>query len=136
MLFFDVLPCPPHFLPFAFHPASANLAELAMPRGESVFRHADDTLDEVRALLTDNDGWRVGVAAYQAGDDRTVNHPEAVETADLQFGIDHSHVVHPHLAGADRVVVGLAGPKRVFSQIIIGDRARTRHALGDEKLLE
>ena len=55
-----------------------------------------------------------------------------VEAAHPQLGIDHGHLVHAHLAGADRVVVGLAVLPGIGEEVGVALRLGPRQALGAE----
>ena len=54
----------------------------------------------------------------------------------LQVGLDDGHGVGAHLAGADRMMVGLAGAEGVFGQLLVARRrpARAARSASDERL--
>jgi len=65
--------------------------------------------DQVGAFLADHDRGCVGVAADQRGHDRCVGYAQPVDAAHAQLVVDNGHRVvgQAHLAGADRVVLGI-----------------------------
>ena len=78
----------------------------------------------------------VGAFVFAAGQQRhdgRVDHAQAVETAHLQRRVHHRHVVAPHLAGADRVIIRLGGLASVGGDLGVAPGVRARVALGQDE---
>ncbi len=57
-------------------------------------------LDQVRRLLGNHDGRRIGVAADQRRHDRGIDDPKSLQSAHTQFGVHYGRVIDTHLAAS------------------------------------
>ena len=54
----------------------------------------------------------------------------------LRSGVDHRHRSRAHAAGADGVMVGLAGAEGVVGQLLVGGEVAAGHAHGQQEGLQ
>ncbi len=73
-------------------------------------------------------GRRVGVRADEAGHDRAVADAQPIEAVDPKLRIDHGHRIHPHAAGADRMVGGAAVLPGIGLELAPGSAPRRRES--------
>ena len=64
-------------------------------------RHLAFREDRVACLLSDHDGWSVGVAADQRRHDRSVDDAQPIDAAYAQVVVQYRRFVGAHTAGAD-----------------------------------
>src|SRR5712671_5913146 len=66
--------------------------------------------NHVGGSFPDHDRRRIGITPYHRGHDRGIRYSQAVDALDAESGIDHRHriALWAHLAGSDRVVLGIS----------------------------
>ena len=74
----------------------------------------------------------IGIARHDGRHDGGVDHPQAVDPADTQPGINHRVPVAAHLAAADRVIHRLCILAKIGRQLGIRLRGSTRRRLADD----
>lgn len=90
-------------LPFAANQNDRQEADNAVSDANADLPLGVPDADEVRAFLSDHNGWRVGVAAHHCGHDGSIADRKTREPVERKVRADDGTFAGPHAAGARRV---------------------------------
>ena len=91
---------------------------------------------DVGGALGDHDDRGVDVAADRLGEHRGIDHPQAVDAADAEFGIDHGGIVAADPAGAGGMVDRRRRRADEGVDLVVGAHVGGRHLPFAEEALE
>jgi hypothetical protein len=102
---------------------------LSPPKSEGsdprIYKSLLRSQDQVRSLLCDHDGRRVGVRRSDCRHDRSIDDAQALEATNAQFRIDDRIIVFAHSARSDRVPHGRGRSSNVLAESSLALHART-----------
>ena len=90
--------------------------------------------DQISSLLGDHDSGGICVATHHGRHDRCIDHSQATDTPHAQLSINHSHriTLRSHLAGSNRVILGVSAVANIPLQANgIVEPCRVQHLAAD-----